>query len=130
MDPIDLLRREGLSVMAAEAERRLEPTQLLALTFTQLQPLLRMPRRMAQLVSRVESGSLKVAVAPTELESFEHLLRSAANRLGAALIVVGLLVSSALMARVSHAVALAGFLLAAVMGVYMMWRIFRTPGGL
>ena len=61
-------------------------------------------------------------------ESFEHLLRSTANRVGAAMIVVGLLVSSALMARVSHAVSLVGFLLAAVGGVYMLWRIIRTPG--
>jgi ubiquinone biosynthesis protein len=130
MDPVELMRREGLRVMAAEAERRLEPTQLAALAFTQLQPLLRMPRRMAQLVSRVESGSLKIAIAPTELERFEHLLRSTANRIGAALIVSALLVASALMARVSDTVSLIGFVLAAALGLYMMWRIFRTPGGL
>ncbi len=44
MDPVALLRSEGLSVMAQEAQRRLEPNQLLAFSFTQLQPLLRMPR--------------------------------------------------------------------------------------
>ena len=130
LDPVELLRGEGWSVMAAESERRLEPSQLLSLTFTQLQPLLRMPRRVAQLVQRIETGSLKVGIAPTELESFEHLLRSTANRVGAAMIVVGLLVASALMARVSHTVALIGFVLAAVMGLYMLWRIVRTPGGL
>jgi len=130
MDPVELMRSEGLRVMAAEAERRLEPTQLAALAFTQVQPLLRMPRRMAQLVNRIESGSLKIAIAPTELESFEHLLRSTANRIGAALIVSALLVASALMARVSDTVALIGFVLAALLGLYMMWRIFRTPGGL
>jgi predicted unusual protein kinase regulating ubiquinone biosynthesis (AarF/ABC1/UbiB family) len=130
MDPVEMLRSEGWNVMAAEGERRLEPSQLLAFTFTQLQPLARMPRRIAQLVQRIETGSLKVAIAPTELESFEHLLRSTANRIGAAMIVVGLLVSSALMARVSHAVSLVGFILAAVGGLYMLWRIIRTPGGL
>src|SRR5215203_196112 len=130
MDPVELMRSEGLRVMAAEAERRLEPTQIAALAFTQVQPLLRMPRRMAQLVNRIESGSLKIAIAPTELESFEHLLRSTANRIGAALIVSALLVASALMARVSDTVALIGFVLAALLGLYMMWRIFRTPGGL
>jgi ubiquinone biosynthesis protein len=130
MDPVELLRSEGFSVMAAESERRLEPSQLLALTFTQVQPLLRMPRRVAQLVQRIETGSLKVGIAPTELESFEHLLRSTANRVGAAMIVVGLLVASALMARVSHTIALIGFVLAAIMGLYMLWRIVRTPGGL
>jgi hypothetical protein len=103
---------------------------VLALTFTQLQPLLRMPRRLSQLVYRIETGSLKVGIAPTELASFERLLRSTANRVGAAMIVVGLLVSSALMARVSHSLATAGFVLSAVLGLYVLWRIVRTPGGL
>ncbi len=44
MDPVALLRSEGLSVMAQEAQRRLEPNQLHAFSFTQLQPLLRVPR--------------------------------------------------------------------------------------
>jgi ubiquinone biosynthesis protein len=130
MDPVELLRREGWRVMAREAEKRLEPNQVLALTFTQLQPLLRMPRRLSQLVYRIETGSLKVGIAPTELASFERLLRSTANRVGAAMIVVGLLVSSALMARVSHSLATAGFVLSAVLGLYVLWRIVRTPGGL
>jgi hypothetical protein len=116
--------------MASEAEKRLEPNQLLALTFTQLQPPLRMPRRLSQLVYRIETGSLKVGIAPTELESFEQLLRSTANRVGAAMIVVGLLVSSALMARVDHTISAVGFALSALLGLYMLWRIFRTPGGL
>ncbi|HEY3185776.1 MAG TPA: AarF/UbiB family protein [Gaiellaceae bacterium] len=130
MDPVAMVRNESWNVMASEAEKRLEPNQLLALTFTQLQPLLRMPRRVAQLVQRVETGSLKVGIAPTELESFEHLLRSTANRVGAAMIVVGLLVSSALMARVDYTFATVGFILSALLGLYMLWRIFRTPGGL
>jgi ubiquinone biosynthesis protein len=130
LDPVAMLRSEGWTVMAQEAERRLEPNQLLALTFTQLQPLLRMPRRVSQLVQRLETGSLKIGIAPTELDSFEHLLRSTANRVGAAMIVSALLISSALMARVSHTLAVIGFLCAAALGLYMLWRIVRTPGGL
>jgi ubiquinone biosynthesis protein len=130
MDPVEIIRSEGLGVMMRELERRLEPTQLAAFTFSQIQPLLRMPRRIAQVVRQIETGSLKISVAPTELESFEHLLRSTANRVGAALIVAALLVASALMARVSHTVALAGFACAAALGLYMIWRIMRTPGGL
>jgi len=34
------------------------------------------------------------------------------------------------MARVSHTVALAGFCLAAALGLYMIWKIIRTPGEL
>jgi ubiquinone biosynthesis protein len=130
LDPVELLRKEGWSVMASEAEKRLEPNQVMALAFTQLQPLLRMPRRVAHLVQKIETGSLKIGVAPTELESIEHLMRSAANRMGAAMIIAALLIASALMARVSHTIAVAGFAVAAALGLYMLWRIARTPGGL
>ena len=71
-----------------------------------------------------------MGVVPTDLEGTEHMLRSVANRVGAALIVTGLLIASALMARVSHVVALVGFCLSGVIGLYMIWRIIRTPGEL
>jgi hypothetical protein len=86
------------------------------------------PRRIAQIADRLETGTLKVGVEPTGLDDLEHMLRSLANRLGAALIVVGLLIASALMARVNHTVALVGFVLSGVIGLYMLWRILRTPG--
>jgi ubiquinone biosynthesis protein len=130
MNPVEVIKREGLDVLGKELERRLEPTQLLAFTLSQVQPLLRMPRRISQVVRQVETGTLKIAVAPTELESFEHLLRSTANRIGAALIVAALLIASALMAPVNHDVALGFFCFAAALGLYMLWRIMRTPGGL
>jgi hypothetical protein len=130
LDPVAMIRREGWSVMAEEAERRLEPSQLMAFTFTQLQPLMRLPRRMAQLAEKIETGQLKIGIAPVELEDFEHLARSTANRVGAALIISALLIASALMQRVNHVLSIVGFSVAAVMAAYMLWRIMRTPGGL
>ena len=130
LDPVEVLRSESWSVMAQEAQKRLEPNQLLSFAFTQLQPLARLPRRVAQLVQKVETGSLKVGIAPVQLEDFEHLLRSTANRIGAAMIVSALLIASALMARVNHTLSVIGFLAACALGAYMLWRIMRTPGGL
>ena len=46
------------------------------------------------------------------------------------LIVAALLVSSALMARVDDRVALVGFVLSFLLGLYMVWKIIRTPGRL
>ena len=46
------------------------------------------------------------------------------------MIVVGLLISSALMARVDHMVSLVGFLLSGLLALYLFWRIIRTPGDL
>jgi ubiquinone biosynthesis protein len=130
LDPIELFEEDAIAVMLQEAERRLEPDQLLSLAYTQLEPLVRMPRRLSQLVSRVESGTLQVGIVPRELDQLEAVARSLANRLGAAVIIAALLVASALMARVDHTVAVIGFALSVLLGLYELWRIFRTPGGL
>ena len=130
LDPIALIEQESLKLIFAEAEERLEPDRFFGTLLTQLASLSRLPRRVAEVAERLEAGTLKVGVVPTDLEGTEHMLRSVANRVGASLIVVGLLIASALMARVSHAVALAGFCLSGLLGLYMVWRIIRTPGEL
>jgi ubiquinone biosynthesis protein len=130
LDPIALLDEDSLRLLLREAERRVEPNHLLTYLFTQVEPLLRMPQRVGQLVDRLESGTLKVGVTPTGLSELERAFRSAANRIGAAMIVVGLLIASALMARVDHTIALVGFTLSFVLGLYMLWKIIRTPGEL
>src|SRR5205823_6512494 len=132
LDPISLLEDESRGLMLAEAERNLEPDRFLSQAFTQLGPLTRLPRRIVQIADRLETGTLKVGVSPTDLDDASHMLGSMANRLGAALILVGLLVASALLARVHtfEWVAIVGFTVAAVLGIYMVWKIIRTPGEL
>jgi hypothetical protein len=130
MDPIALLEEDALVVMLQEAERNLEPNHLLSYVYTQLAPLGRLPRRVSQVVSRLETGTVKVGVVPTDLGDVERVFRSVANRLGAAVIVSALLVSSALMARVDETVSLVGFILSGAIALYMVWKIIRTPGDL
>jgi ubiquinone biosynthesis protein len=130
LDPVKLLEDDALEVMLVEAERRLEPKQLLANVYTQADPLLRMPRRLSHVVNELERGSLRVGVVPTGLDELEAHLRSIANRVGAALIISALLIGSALMARINHVVSYAGFGLAVALGLYMAWKIVRTPGEL
>jgi ubiquinone biosynthesis protein len=130
LDPIRLLRREALELMTREATGRSEPTQLFSYAFSQAEAVARLPRRLADLVDRVDTGRLKVGIVPSDLAETEHMLRSVANRIGIAMIIVGLLVSSALMARVSHDVSLAGFCLSGAIALYVLWRIVHTPGEL
>jgi predicted unusual protein kinase regulating ubiquinone biosynthesis (AarF/ABC1/UbiB family) len=132
LDPIELLEEDALEVMLREGERRLEPNQLFSWLYTQLEPLGRMPRHVGQLVNKLETGTFKVGVAPTDLTDLEQALRSVANRIGGAVIVAALLVASALLARVHDLrwYAFAGFCCAFVLGLYMVWKIIRTPGEL
>jgi ubiquinone biosynthesis protein len=130
LDPIHLLEEDASGVMLREAEHRLEPNRLLSYLFTQLEPLLRLPRRVGQAIDRLETGTLKVGIVPTDLGGLERALRTAANRLGVALIIAGGLISSALMARVDETVALIGFLVSVGLGLYWLWKVIRTPGEL
>jgi ubiquinone biosynthesis protein len=130
--PIALMEEDALVVLLTEAERRLEPNQLLAWLYTQAEPLARMPRRVGHLVERLETGTIKVGIAPTALGDLERIVRSAANRVGSAMIVAALLIASALLARVHDLrwFAFAGFALSFLLGLYMVWKIIRTPGEL
>jgi ubiquinone biosynthesis protein len=132
LDPIELLEEDALEVMLREGERRLEPNQFFAWLYTQLEPLGRMPRHIGHLVNKLETGTFKVGVAPTDLAGLEQVMRSVANRIGGSVIVAALLLASALLARV-HDLRWAAFGLfcgAFVLGVYMLWKIIRTPGEL
>jgi len=132
LDPVALIEGESLEVMTREVEHRLEPNRFAANAFTQLAPLLRLPGRVGHVISELERGTLKIGVHPTGLEELEHNLRSIANRVGAAMIVGALLLSSSLLVRSQHVewLGVAGFCLAAVLGLYMVWKIIRTPGEL
>jgi ubiquinone biosynthesis protein len=132
LDPVALLEEDALEVMLSEAERRLEPNQLLAWLYTQLEPLGRLPSRVNRVVSELETGTLKVGVTPTDLSEFEYAIRSTANRVGGAVIVASLVIASALLARVHDLrwLAFGGFCLAFVLGLYFVWKIIRTPGEL
>jgi hypothetical protein len=118
--------------MLKEAERRLEPNAFLAWAYTQLEPMTRLPRQVGRLVDRLETGTMKVGVVPAELTDLEHVLRSVANRVGGAVIVAALLIASALLAFVHDLrwMGFAGFCLAFVLGLYLLWKIVRTPGEL
>jgi ubiquinone biosynthesis protein len=132
LDPIALIEDQSLEVMTREAGHRLEPNRLAGYLYTQLLPLTRLPRSVGHLVSELEQGTLRIGIVPTGLDELEHNLRSIANRMGAAMIVGALLLASSLLVR-DHAVewlGVAGFCLSAVLGLYMVWKIIRTPGEL
>jgi ubiquinone biosynthesis protein len=130
LDPIELIRAESVALMLREAERRLRPEEAFGYAFTQLDAVARLPGRIGRVVDLLESGQIRFGVAPTGLNDLEYLLRSVANRVGSALIVVGLLISSALMSFVNHTVAIVGFAVGGALALYMTWRILRTPGEL
>jgi ubiquinone biosynthesis protein len=132
LDPIGLMEEEAIEVMMVEAERRLEPNRLFSYLYTQLDPLTRLPRHVSHVLSEIEQGGLKIGIQPVGLEEMEVHLRSIANRVGASIIIGALLLASAIVVRVHRFewVGIAGFSLAVLIGLYMIYKILRTPGEL
>jgi hypothetical protein len=118
--------------MLIEAERRLEPNRLFSYLYTQLDPITRLPRRFGHVLTELEQGALKIGFVPTGLGELEENLRSIANRIGAAIIIAALLIASAMLVPVHtfRWLGIVGFCLAGVLGLYMVWKIIRTPGEL
>jgi hypothetical protein len=83
-------------------------------------------------LNELEQGTFKVGVNPTGLGELEAHLRSIANRVGAAIVIAALLLASAVVVQVDRFawVGIAGFVVAVVLGLYMVWKIIRTPGEL
>lgn len=117
-------------MILGDAEPRLSLNAMPGYGITQLEPLIAMPRKLSHLVDRLEEGTLRVRVAPTDFESLDRLVRTLANRLDAAMIIVGLLIASALMADLSRTISLAGFVISGLIALYETWRIVRTRGDL
>lgn len=132
MNPMGLVESESLEMMIAETERRLHPNRLFAYLYTQLEPLTRVPRQFGHVLSELEQGTLKIGIVPMGLDELSASLQSVANRIGAAIVIGALLLASALLARVHRFewMALTGFCMAALIGLYMVWKIIRTPGEL
>src|SRR5205814_1070614 len=85
---------------------------------------------LGQVITKLETGTLNVGVAPTDMADAEHALRPVANRVGAAVIVASLLIASALRARVHDLrwCAFGGFSAAFVLGAYMLWTLMGGRG--
>ncbi|MFQ6098850.1 MAG: ABC1 kinase family protein [Armatimonadota bacterium] len=92
-----------------------------------------LPRQMARILSKAESGRLKMRVEYDRLEEPLGRLDVMANRLAYSLIVAAILIASALVSQVDVVVlgarvpvGVIGFLFAAVLGVWLLYSIFRS----
>jgi ubiquinone biosynthesis protein len=93
------------------------------------------PRQIHTLLEEARSGELKVKFVHVGLDNLTHKLDLIANRIVIALIVAALAVASALMAAFISAgprllgvsfLGLAGFAVALVFGIWLMWAIVRS----
>ncbi|HHT9117897.1 MAG TPA: ABC1 kinase family protein, partial [Candidatus Hypogeohydataceae bacterium YC38] len=93
------------------------------------------PREMRQILKKLLSGRIEVALRHVELESFAYELDRASNRLALSIILAATVIASSLvmMARIGPMVmenisllGILGYLFATVMGIWLIIGIFRS----
>ena len=93
-----------------------------------------LPQQVRQLVGDLDRGSLKIAVQPTGLDSTFNRAEGIANRIVLGSIVAAFIIGLAVLLSVAHPEAsplwsgalTIGFIVAAVLGLYLVWSIFRS----
>ena len=93
-----------------------------------------LPLLVRQLVGDLDRGSLKIAVQPTGLDSTFNRAERIANRIVLGSIVAAFIIALAVLLSVAHpggspvwsGALTIGFVVAAVLGLYLVWSIFRS----
>jgi ubiquinone biosynthesis protein len=93
---------------------------------------LALPHRIDLITSRLASNEFQTTVEVPQLTSLIDAMQKVANRVFSGLVLAGLLVASAMVLSNRRSLGTAGFLLAGVIGVWMVlaivWSDRKPPG--
>jgi predicted unusual protein kinase regulating ubiquinone biosynthesis (AarF/ABC1/UbiB family) len=128
MDPLAVARDVASSVLSEEISREFGTERMLATALELKSFLSEVPANLRRIVSRTSSNDLRVGVQIHESEAMARSMRKVADRITLGLVTAALIVSSALLVNADAGpklwgypiFAVAGFLLAAGLGVYVV----------
>ncbi len=92
------------------------------------------PYGLRGILNKLEQGELKVRFEHHNLENIAKEFNRSSNRISAALIIASLIIGSSLVLQVSMGpnlfglplLGIAGYLLASILGLILLWSIFRS----
>ena len=130
--PVDTIRDFGKQLAAERARRDLSPRHLAELAIQGEQLALALPHRIDLITSRLAANEFQTTVDVPRLTSLIEAMQKVANRVFSGLVLAGVLVASAMVLPNRRILGTAGFLLAAIIGVWMvlaiLWSDRKRPG--
>ena len=137
LDPQFDLRREAEPVLRELQRERVNPGRLLRQTRESLRHALAglqdVPFELRRLVRRLEHDSLAINLHHRGLEGHDDAVKIAANRIALGVIIGSLIIGSSLIVTTGiephlwgyPAMGIVGYVLSAVLGLYVVWDIIR-----
>ncbi|HET7189162.1 MAG TPA: AarF/UbiB family protein [Gemmatimonadaceae bacterium] len=121
--PLETIRAFGNEIAMERARRDMSPRRLYQIAMESGDFLSRLPHRLDQITQRLADNELATHVDVPQLPALIVALQKVANRVFSGLVLAGLLVASAQLLPYWRALGTAGFVIAAVLGIYMVLTI-------
>ncbi len=125
-DPNEAVREFGEEIARNHARRELTPSRLLQVATETSELLNHLPHRVDIITERLASGELGVKVDVPQTDTVIRAMQKIANRVFSGLVLGGILVASAMLLPYRDTLGMIGFVLAGVIGLYMVVTILFT----
>ena len=121
--PLETIRAFGNEIAMERAKRDMSPRRLYQIAMESSDFLSRLPHRLDQITQRLADNEISTHVDVPQLPALIVALQKVANRVFSGLVLAGLLVASAQLLPYWRTLGTAGFVIAAVLGIYMVLTI-------
>jgi ubiquinone biosynthesis protein len=121
--PLETIRQFGNEVAMQRARRDISPRRLYQLAVESGDFIAALPHRLDQITSRLANNDLATHVDVPQLPALIIALQKVANRIFSGLVLAGLLVASSQLLPYWRTLGMVGFVIAAVIAVYMVLTI-------
>jgi predicted unusual protein kinase regulating ubiquinone biosynthesis (AarF/ABC1/UbiB family) len=121
--PLETIREFSNEIAVQRAQRDLSPRRLYQIAVESSDLLAALPHRLDQITTRLANNDLSTHVDVPQLPSLIVALQKVANRVFSGLVLAGLLIASSQLLPYWRTLGLIGFVIAAVIGVYMVLTI-------
>jgi ubiquinone biosynthesis protein len=120
------IREFSNEIAMKRAKRDLSPRRFYQIALESSDLLAALPRRLDQITSRLANSDIATHVDVPQLPSLIVALQKVANRIFSGLVLAGLLVASAMLLPYWRVLGLTGFVVAAVIALYMVFTIMLS----
>lgn len=133
--PIDAIREYGNRIIDERAKRELSPRRLFQIASATSDLLGQLPHRLDVITQRIAANDFAFKIDAPQLGILLQGMQKIANRIFSGLVLTGLLIASAMLLPHRPALGSTGFVIAGVIGVWMVVTILisdrrnRTRGG-
>ncbi len=121
--PFETIREYGNQIAMARAQRDMSPRRIYQIALESSDFLAALPHRLDKITQRLANNDLQTKVDVPQIPSLIVALQKVANRIFSGLVLAGLLVASAMLLPYWRALGTAGFIVAAVLGLYIVLGI-------